>query len=1090
MGKGTNHFWKKLTAGVMAATMTVSLGAAAFAEADDITVWEAARSSFYPDYGSQAELRQAASELNVLLAEEGMVLLKNDNALPLSEDERNVTLLGYRSYDLQTGGGGSGAGRPGTYGIPKATLTGSLEAEGFKINQRMAAAYDGADAELLPDSFSASVLSSYVSYNDAAIITVTRSGSEGSDEKVHDVDGHSNPNDHYLMLTDAEVALVKHAKANFPKVIVLINSANIMEVAALNEAKTADNLGVDAILWVAHTGNDGATAIARILSGAVNPSGHTVDTWEVDFTKGPTYTNIGDLSQNFNEDGTRMNNNLYVNGEIARDSLGQTYHAVEYREGIYMGYRYYETVYAEAPEGQKEEAYSNVLYPFGYGLSYTSFDWQMADSTVAAADITAPDQKITVAVTVTNTGDTAGKDVVQVYANPPYTEGGIEKAAANLVGFAKTKLLQPGESQTVEVSFIARDMASFDWNDANGNDFQGYELEKGTYGISVRFDSHNEAFAIERSVASDILCSTDSTTGNAIEAVFSQDSGAYERYYSVNDSLVDNAITRTDLHQPAPATIEDRTVDVDYIQMLTDEREYFSCQDSEEDLWYVSTVPASWTQNAGVAVDGKYAIQLTDMIGVRYTEPTVVDGVATAAQDEGTQAWDAFMNQLTWEELVSLICAGDYGQGIALPTIGKEVVFGGDGPTQFAWNSNLFFGSKGITQFEVIGTNWVVAPIVAATWNTELSAEQGRMVGNESLFSGINEWYGPACNTHRSPFSGRNFEYYSEDGLLAGKMVAGVTEGAASKGVMVRIKHMFLNEQETNRNTSGGVLTWANEQAIREIYLKPYEIAVKEGDVTGGMTAFNRIGDAVCSTNYALLEGIFRNEWNFRGTFVTDCQDYAEYRYLNLMARTGQELPLGQTVNMYNGQKIFDARFGIGYASAVEGTWSDEANCVLVAENQDDAQACETMRKESGDMYLIFHDDALIAQLAELETVPSPTHYFAVRKSAQRVLYDYVNSNNMKNGLTRTAADQEVTVIVNDAKTEAKIVLDAENFGTADIQVVSASGLPETMTISRSGVISGAADTVGEYDVIVNLVLDNWVKATANVKLIVAEAAQ
>lgn len=1081
-----NHFLKKLSAGALALSMLMS--AAAMAESP-LTVWEDAESKFYPDYGTQAEMRQAASELNIQIAEEGMVLLKNENgALPLGADERNISMFGFRSYNLQTGGGGSGAGRPGTYGIPKATLQQSLEAEGFKFNQRLAAAYDGAANEIHPDDFTKSMLNSYVSYQDAAIITLTRSGSEGSDEKMHDVAGNADTSKHYLEMTDAEIELVKHVKANFPKVIVLINSANIMEVGELNDPKTADNLGVDAILWVGHTGNDGAMAVGRILSGTVNPSGHTVDIWERDFTQGPTYTNIGAMSQNFNEDATRMNNNLYVNGEIARDSLGQTYHSVEYREGIYMGYRYYETAYDIAAEGEKEAAYANVVYPFGYGLSYTTFEWKMADDVALTDAITAPGQEIAIRVAVTNTGDVAGKDVVQIYVNPPYTEEGIEKATANLVGFGKTKLLQPGETEIVEVKFVAQDMASFDWNDANCNDFQGYELEAGAYEISARYDSHTPAFTVERTVAEGILCETDYITGNKIEAVFSQQSGPFERYYSVNDPLLENSISRMDLRQPDPSTIEDRTVDVDYIQFLTDEREYFSFQDSEEDLWYVSEVPETWTQAAGVAVDGKYAIQLKDLIGVRYNEAKIVDGVVVPAEDEGSKAWDEFMNQLTWEELVSLICAGDYGQGIAIPTIGKEVVFGGDGPTQFAWNSNLFFGSKGIQQFDVIGTNWVVAPIVAATYNTELAAEQGRMVGNESLFGGINEWYGPGCNTHRSPFSGRNFEYYSEDGVLAGKMVAALTKGTASKGVMIRIKHMFLNDQETNRNTSGGVLTWANEQAIREIYLKPYEIAVKEGDVTGGMTAFNRIGDAVCSTDYALLEAIFRDEWNFRGTFVTDCQDYEEYRYLNLMARTGQELPLGQTINMYNGQKIFDARFGIGYASAVEGTWDAEQNCVLVATNLEDARACEELRKNCGDMYLFFHDEALVAQLAELETEPSPTHYYAVRKSAQRVLYDYVNSNNMKNGLNRDIAAQEVTVTVNNTSTSVAIVLDAAAIGTTDIQVVGATGLPEGLTISRAGVISGGATTVGEYEVVLNLLLDNWVKTTANVKVIVAEA--
>lgn len=963
------------------------------------TEWEAANSLFNKDYVSQEQLRKAGSELNVEIAEEGMVLLKNDNALPLSDSEKNVSLFGYRSYNLMTGGGGSGAGRPGSYGIPISTLLSSLDEADFKVNEALTEIYEGKSEEVSIGELSA-VESSFSSYGDAAIVTIARGGSEGSDLVTHDAPGNADTSKHVLELNDAEIELIKYVKSEFDKVIVLINSANVFEVGELNAKKTNDNLGVDAILWIGQVGNDGARAIGRLLDGTVNPSGHTVDTWERDFTKGPTYTNIGDLSQNFNADGTRSNNNLYVNGEIARGADGETYHSVEYREGIYLGYRYYETM---ADEMNAEKAGSGdtwydeaVVYPFGYGLSYTSFRWELAEDIAPTAVIDAANSTVTIKVVVTNTGDVAGKDAVQVYVNPPYKEGGIEKATANLMGFAKTGLLEPGESETVEVQFVAQDMASFDWNDANENEFIGYELEAGDYVISARYDSHNEAFSVVRTVEKDIQCTTDYYTGNEITSQFTGQEGL-EIYKSTNDALEANLISRTDLKQPAPSTIADRTVSSAYIAGLNAGREYFSYQDSETDPWYVSAVPSEWDQAVSRAEGELCDMQLIDMIGVSYTEPTIVNGVATAAKDADSQKWEQFMNQLTWAELVYIVSAGDYGQGIPIPAIGKDIVFGGDGPTQFAWNSSLFFGSKGIVQEETIGTNWVIAPLVAATYNTELAARQGNIVGNESLFAGINEWYGPGCNIHRSPFSGRNFEYYSEDGVLSGKICSEVVRGASSKGVMVRLKHMFLNDQETNRNTSGGVLTWCNEQAIREIYLKPYEMCVKYGQATGGMTAFNRIGDAVCSTNYALLENIFRGEWNFRGTFVTDCQDYAEYRYLNLTTRTGQELPLGQTINMYKGEKIFDARFGIGYASAVEGTWSAADKCVKVSANYSDAVACEELRKNAGDMYDLYTDAELLAQLAEKETVLSPTHYYAVRKSAQRVLYDYVNSNNMMN---------------------------------------------------------------------------------------------
>ncbi len=1055
-------------------------------EDHEMNNWEKANGKFYADFNTQAELREAGSELNKAIAGEGFVLLKNENeALPLAKDENHVSLFGYKSYALQYGGGGSGAGQQGVYGIPVSTLLTSLEENGFKYNTKLQETYTGVSSELNPDEFGPSITSTYKTYGDVAILTFARTGAEGSDEKMFDVAGNADKEKHYLELTDNEILTVKHAKANFKKVIVLVNSANCIELGELNEKKTEDNLGVDAILWIGQTGNDGAAAIAKILNGTINPSGHTVDTWEKDFTKGPSYTNIGSLAQNKLADGTRDNNNLYVGSEIAKNSVGQTYHAVEYRENIYVGYKYYETAYDTAAADKKEEAYSNVVYPFGYGLSYTSFDWELASDVAPKATVNAKNETVTIKVKVTNTGKVAGKDVVQVYVNPPYTAGGIEKATANLVGFAKTKLLAPGESQVVTVQFVAQDMASFDYNDKNDNDFYGYELEAGKYVISARRNSHDVALTVEREVKEGIKCETDIKTGKAITPKFTGDEGL-ERYKSTNDTLEENEISRTDLKQPKAATREDRTVDASYIQFLESEREYFSCQDTKSDPWYVNAVPENWDQEVGERVNGKTPVQLKDMIGKRYDERQIVNGSLTGGTSQDSKAWDDFMNQLSWEEMVGCVSAGDYGQGFNIPAIGKDKVYGGDGPTQFGWNTHLFFGSAGFKQYDTTGLNWVVAPIVAASWNTELAARQGEIVGNESLFSNVTEWYGPAANTHRSPFSGRNFEYYSEDGLIAGKMLASVVKGCSSKGVIARMKHMFLNDQETNRNTSGGVLEWCNEQAIREIYLKPYEIAVKEGHATGGMTAFNRIGDAVCSTNYALLEGIFRGEWEFKGTFVTDCQDYAEYRYLNLMCRTGQELPLGQTINLYNGEKIYEGRFGIGYASAVEGTWSKDDKCVKVAANIQDASEVEKLRRSQKDMADLYHKEEVVTAAAAKETILSPTQYYAVRKSAQRVLYQYVNSNAVKNGLNKSFETQTFN-LQKGKKASGSIALDAAVIGTKDIKIVSTSTLPAGLAISNKGAFSGTVTAdAGDYNVTVSLLLDGWVKATLPLVITIA----
>lgn len=1063
-------------------------------------VWESVNGTYHTDYDTQEEQRAAASKLNVRIAEEGMVLMKNaNNALPLTKKETKLSLFGYRSYNIMYGGGGSGAGVQGAYGIPVSTLVTGLSEAGFTLNPSLLGVYQGQSKEVATSALDG-VKDSFSKYGDAAIITFSRGGAEGNDIARHDVSGNEDKEKHNLEMTDAEIEVVKYAKKNFKKVIVLINSSNCMELGELNDAKTDSNLGVDAIIWIGQTGNDGAKAIGRILNGSVNPSGHTVDTWERDFTKGPTYTNIGDLSQNKDAEGNRFNNNLYVNGEIAKGANNETYHSVEYREGIFMGYRYYETMsdtMNEKTAGSGDTWYKeSVVYPFGYGLSYTSFEWALADDIAPEAVIKAANSTVTLKVKVTNTGKVAGKDVVQVYANPPYTAGGIEKATANLMGFAKTKLLQPGESQTVEVQFVAQDMASFDYNDANKNNFIGYELEAGDYEISVRHNSHDEAFSVKRTVESTILCKTDYFTGNEITTQFTGAEGL-EQYKTTNDAIEANLISRTDLKQPKPSTKEDRTVTAAYIQGLNAGREYFSYQDSSADPWYVKTLPSAWDQVATRAEDEKCKIQINDMLGVSYTEPTIENGVVKLATDADSQKWETFMNQLTWEEMVLLVSAGDYGQNIPLPSIGKEAVFGGDGPTQYAWNTSLFFGSLGIDRYDVIGTNWVTAPVVASTWNTELAHEQGIMIGNESLFGNIGEWYGPGFNLHRSPFSGRNFEYYSEDGVLSGKIGQEVILGVSSKGVMARMKHMFLNDQETNRNTSGGVLTWCTEQAIRELYLKPFELCVKYGEATGGMTSFNRIGDAVCSTNYALLENIFRGEWNFKGTFVTDCQDYPEYRYLNLMCRTGQELPLGVTINMYKGEKIFAGRFGIGKASAVEGTWSAADKCVKVAANQADARYCELIRTGKDevfkvkDMYDIYHNEGVIAAVAAKETVLSPTHYYAVRKSAQRILYDYINLNSAKNGMGYTSIP-EITYTVK-AKTaftlQLQALLDTDAIGTNNIQIKKVKEtLPAGLTVSTTGIITGTNKVAaGKYSLTVTLVLDGWVKKDVVLKITVEE---
>ena len=1026
-----------------------------------------ANGKFFSDYNTLKDAHEAGKKLNIRLAEEGMILMKNDNnALPLNREERNVTLFGIKSIDIQTGGGGSGNGYTGSstnagYSIDPTTLVGSMEAAGFNVNKKVLDLYEANIEDMSYQEFSESsgstqtltrelplnyynsmITSTYGAYDDAAIITFSRSGAEGLDHIAHE-------DSHVLQLTEDEKALVKHVKQNFDKVIVLINTGNAIEIDELAQPKTADNLGVDAILYVGHVGNDGAAAIGRILNGEVNPSGHTVDLWSADFTKDPSYTNFGDMGQN----GEGFDNFIY-NGDTKT-----SYHSVEYREDIYVGYRYYETVAADmnaAEEGSGDEWYNeNVVYPFGYGLSYTTFDWRITDDIAKEAVIGSRDSTVTVKVQVTNTGAVAGKDVVEVYATTPYEKGGIEKAERVLVGYAKTDLLEPGESQIVTVQFVAQDMASFDWDDKNGNGFQGYELEAGDYIISVCEDSHTVVSSVKRTIEEDITCPTDLDTGNPITAVFSQYDGEYAMFNTTNESLLDNLISREDgLTQPAPATKEDRTVDQAWMDMMTGYDTYSPVEDDASySLWNVSAVPSTWKQVSSHEEDySDVTLKIGDMSGVSYQQPVVENGVITYGTDADSLKWEQFLNQLTWEELVQIASQGSYGRP-SVASIDLKFQLDIDGPCQIAWYGNMqannYYG--GISEEEAaqiaetangMGTFWVGAMLIGSTWNEELAEEQGVMVGNESILTNSPGWYGPGCNMHRSPFGGRNFEYYSEDPLLAGTICGAVVRGATSKGTICYVKHMFLNDQETDR---GGICTYVTEQAIREIYLKPYEYIIKEGRTLGTMGGGNRIGNVRIYDCYALYNGILRNEWDYRGMNITDSVAGGGHPDMDFMLRSGIDCPLGA------------------------GTPTASRDYTLPNDLEAGVYNAQT-------------------NMVELNGTASPTQWVTVRNAAMRVLYATANSNGIDNSIgsqtkpiTLEGGEEASLNIVEPADINAVALTNVQ-------EVVSeggASNLPAGMALSDTGVLSGTPTKAGTYNVTISFLADGWVETTATVTITV-----
>ena len=1016
---------------------------------------------FYPDYSSMNEALAASRELNMQIGAEGIVLMKNaDNVLPLKKGS-NVTMFGHRSYNPMTGGGGSGAGKVGVYGVPFTDLVAGVENSSLSVNKGVENVYRKAIKEAgnttqegftlstaneRPVSILKDIEYSYGRYADAAIITLGRSGSEGSDIKMKNCDGHSNKEDHFLQLEDNEIALIKYVKKHFDKVIVLVNSANTLELGELNAEKTEDNLGVDAILHIGHLGNDGAAHLGDILDGTISPSGRTVDTWINDLTTSPSYANFSSLTQNGGADNTAgWNNNLYN----PDGTVNASYHYAEYSDSIYVGYKYYETAYDDIKSGNyanitdADKWYNDqVTYPFGYGLSYTSFKWQLVGA--GQGEIKSANETVTLKVKVTNTGKVAGKDVVQMYVNPPYTLGGIEKSSANLVAFAKTDTLKPGESQTVTLQCVAQDFASFDWNDANGNGYTGYELEAGDYVISVNNNAHEEAFSVTRTVKEDIECKTDYTTGETIKAVFSQNEGVWAEYNSVIMSLKDNLMSRVDITSvPVAATIANRTMSQGFVDAVKSLDMHGSYKDEATDPWYVSEKPANWVQEndpdnnrAGGMVD----TLLRDMAGINYQEYKVVDGKVVIGTDADSQKWEEFLNKLTWDEMLRLVQYGWYGRQ-SLDSIGMVFQADTDGPQHLGssteWISNR---APGVLY---PGTCWVAGVIQASTYNSELMEAVGESIGSEGLFQNVQGWYGPGMNTHRSPFGGRNFEYFSEDGYLAGKIASSIVRGVSSKGIVTYIKHFALNEQEADRDT---LFTSATEQSIREIYLKPFEMCIKEGHSMGIMTSKNRIGKVGAEANAALNNEIVRGEWGFKGTIITDAYTGQDCKTVDLMLRAGTDAPLGG----------IGRRRATGSHYVEKNRWDAATNMVYVSPaNEHVIYNSETVT-----------DDQL--------TVASPTLYYAVRRAALHLLFTAANSSGNYNGLVN--GQNEITLNWTTKTSFVYHTYLTKDWTLSNVKIIEGS-LPKGVTLDSAGVFKGDCSEAeaGTYTIKIQCVADGWI---------------
>lgn len=849
----------KLSAGELGGLMDTLFGSQRPIYSDEVT-------SVYPTQKAtnKAEAFANAQEVNLKLAEEGFVMLKNENAaLPMNKGAR-ISVFSKNSVNLSYGGSGSG----GFDTSNNKNLYESLNDAGFVTNPTLKNFYESsqsgpvrtanssdldngdnqkiATAETPQSKYTDAVRNSYADYSDAALVVITRIGGEGFDLPRYqgDSEGAVSLDSHYLELDQNEIDLLTAVTdGTFKRVVVVFNTPSSFEATFLKDsayAAFADK--IDAAVWIGFTGSNGITALGEILNGDVNPSGRLVDTWAADFTKNPSFVNFGtgclpDTTDKYD---------------------GGMYYSVDYEEGIYVGYRYYET----RGETDGEDWYNaNVVYPFGYGLSYTTFDWTVGDASASEIEL---GTTITVPVTVKNTGSVAGKEVVQLYASAPYTLGGIEKAHKVLVGFAKTKLLQPGESETVTVSFDPYSAASYDYRDANSNGFSGYELEAGEYTLYVSRNAHESEKAIALNLAADVQIGTDPTT----------DSEVVNRYTDSEDFLdsdwqLDTMLSRADWEGtwPTPQTAQQHAgTDRLYEEIRSEEHNNPTDFDSEEYPWFGE----------------EPTLTLRDLLPSAEAEgyePVV------SYDDE---RWEELMMGCDEEEMIALINNGAY-HTLAMESVGLPATIHGDGPSGFTC-----FMSKE----QVNGTcQYVSEPVMASTWNINLMNELGEAIGEEGTIGDkatgqpYSSIYAPGVNIHRSPFGGRCSEYFSEDPFISGMMGAAEVEGIQSRGVLPTVKHFVANEQETHRSI-GGDLSWLSEQALREIYLKPFEYTVKLGETRGIMTSFNRIGTRWTGGDYRLLTEILRNEWGFNGLVICDFNTIPQYMIPRMMFYAGGSLDL------------------------------------------------------------------------------------------------------------------------------------------------------------------------------------------------------
>ena len=846
-------------------------------------------------YKSEFDTDEALHEAGLALCEEieseGMTLLMNDRGLPLGENKK-VSLFGMTSTNPVFGGTGSGSIDTDIAVRPRA----AFESVGYEVNpvldafnnekddtyQRTSAAIEGNDGvnyivnECPVSEYTDSVIASFADYNDAAIVFIGRSGGEGSDLSMTNTESGEEG---YLAISQNERDMLQLAQDNFDTIIVIINSSNSMELGWLN-----DYSHIKAALWVGSVGTTGFTAVAKAFTGEYNPSGRLVDTYATDSHSAPASVNFGNFS--------------YTNAD-ALDDLSEPYfmstqwtgkNYVVYQEGIYIGYRYYETRYEDTVLGQGNASSTagvyassgnwnyaeEVTYPFGYGLSYTTFDY--SDYSVEKDG----DEYI-VTVTVTNTGDVAGKETVQVYMQSPYTEydkqNGIEKASVELVGFAKTDLLDAGDSQEMTISVSETELRTYDADGAGT-----YIQDGGTYYFATGKNAHD---ALNNTLAAKGYDTTDGMDYDGDDALvysfdLEQDLEKFSRDPDTDTEIV-NQFEGTD------------------IDAYYDNIEYLTRSDWEGT--YPETVVLTATDELMADLRLTAADFIAEVDESEYEMPTMgadngILAISLRGADYDDEMWELLLDQMTADEMLTMVALGGY-QTQAVASISYPGTVDRDGPQGIS--GTLVSGASGMAYTSEV--------VIASTWNIELIERMGELMGEDGLHiprnddgKGLVGWYAPAMNIHRTPFTGRSFEYFSEDGFLSGQMGAAEVRGARSKGMITYIKHFAINDQDTNRK---GLATFANEQAIREIYLTPFEISVKEGGSNAVMTSHNRFGAIWAAGSSNLNVNVLRNEWGFVGHIVTDYVGTPVYQNTAQAVIAGNDMMLSTNNATYDSIALY-----------------------------------------------------------------------------------------------------------------------------------------------------------------------------------------